>query len=95
MQRAIDTAIRGRRELVIDYNGWRRIQPHVRGISLARNPVLRAYQLAGPSVSGHLPMWRLFRLDRVRGVRETRRQFHPRADYHRNDRGMRRRTVRI
>jgi hypothetical protein len=92
---AIDNAIRGRRELEIDYNGWRRVEPHVRGTSLAGNRVVRAYQVAGPSVSQATPMWRLFRLDRIRGIRRTRRQFRPRAGYNRNDRGMLTRAVRI
>lgn len=71
--KAIKAAIAGRFMLTIYYigdkqekAGWRLIQPYCYGINkFTGNHVLRAYQISGPSVSKHVPYWRMFRLDRI------------------------------
>lgn len=41
------------------------IEPVAMGLSLAGNPVIRAYVLGGVSLKNNLPDWKLFRLDRI------------------------------
>ena len=46
--------------------GYREIEPYVYGLSKRENPVIRAYQLEGKTVSPeNMPGWRLFRVDRM------------------------------
>lgn len=44
------------------------IEPVAMGLSLAGNPVIRAYVLSGVSLKNNLPDWKLFRLDRITRV---------------------------
>tara|TARA_R110000824_G_scaffold242454_1_gene431154 strand:- start:3468 stop:3869 length:402 start_codon:yes stop_codon:yes gene_type:complete len=55
----------------------RTIQPVAYGRSLKGNPVMRAYQTAGPSLKVNkegipLPDWRLFRVDKVKSMKPMR-----------------------
>jgi predicted DNA-binding transcriptional regulator YafY len=72
--------------------GWRTVQPYVYGrVKGTANQVLRAYQIDGPSYSGHFPKWRLFRLDRIFNITSNTTQTFTKAKPLYNffwDRGM-------
>lgn len=75
-------AIDKRNEMKIYYTGdgiitkgWRVIRPFVFGISVMGNPVVRAFQVSGPSDSKELPMWRMFRVDRMDSFLPTGKKF--------------------
>lgn len=79
---AINKAIANRRELVFFYTGdenlkkgYRMVQPVAYGISKAGNPVIRAWQIRGPSQSRNEPMWRLFRLDKIQNISVSLKKF--------------------
>ena len=76
-------AIKNRRVLVIYYDGddpggkgLREIEPVALGVSLAGNPVLRAWDREGASHRAYLnkkplPSWRFFRLDKILSQKPT------------------------
>ena len=77
--------------------GFRTIEPYVYGISMAGNDVIRAWLVGGTSRTGRadpslVPGWRLFRVDRIKSWRNTRRKFFgrklPREKYNPRDHGM-------
>ena len=70
-ERKIIDAINGRYQVVINYvgsdgraQGKRQIEIYAYGLSKAGNPVIRAYQPYGDTVST-VPAWKFFRLDRI------------------------------
>ena len=67
----INDAINNKNEVIIYYDGdentskgKRNVEVYANGISLAGNPVIRAYQLSGDSDT-IVPEWKLFRADRI------------------------------
>ena len=51
------------------------IQPYAYGLSMAGNPVLRAFQIAGDTLRGE-PKWKTFRLDRITYWHPRKQTFH-------------------
>ena len=83
-QSAIVQAIWGRHVAELRYDdedALRIVFPH----ALYRTPLgaveLDAYQVLGPSKSGHLPGWRVFELDRIAEFTAREDHFDPPADY--------------
>ena len=67
----INNAINNKNEVIIYYDGdentskgKRNVEVYAYGISMAGNPVIRAYQLSGDSDT-IVPEWKLFRVDRI------------------------------
>ena len=67
----INNAINNKNEVIIYYDGdentskgKRNVEVYAYGISMAGNPVIRAYQLSGDSDT-IVPEWKLFRIDRI------------------------------
>jgi predicted DNA-binding transcriptional regulator YafY len=83
-------AIEGRRLVSIWYDpGVRVVEPHVLGYGSDGQVLLRAFQVAGASVSDQPVHWKLFRLDRIRDAKFNGRVFRkPRPEYQRDDRVM-------
>lgn len=54
----------------VETQGERFIEPYVLGLSLAGNPILRAYQYKGVTDTEQ-PGWKTFRLDRIMDWDET------------------------
>ena len=54
----------------VEVEGERFIEPYVLGLSLAGNPILRAYQYKG-ATNTEQPGWKTFRLDRIMDWDET------------------------
>jgi predicted DNA-binding transcriptional regulator YafY len=86
----ITAAINRKQTLEIEYEpGWRVIEPHALGRSADGHLLLRAYQVKGASASGEHAHWKLFRVDRLRGVESDGGSFSgPREGYRRGDRAM-------
>ena len=86
----LQNAISERLLVTIDYfPGVRVIEPHALGIGSDGQPLLRAFQRSGVSLSGDVPNWKLFRVDRIRAANTNGEQFAtPRAGYRRGDRAM-------
>lgn len=84
-------AIRARRLVSFTYGGHHRVViPAAHGHhKTTGNAVLRGYQIRGTSSSRLVPLWDLFRLDRMTGFRVLEETFDsdPR-DYRRNDSDM-------
>lgn len=75
--------------LEISYDGYRRmVEPHAYGYSRANNDLLRAYQIAGGSVSSENVGWKLLRLDETWLIQQTYSRFSVRPDYRPDDRAM-------
>lgn len=89
----INDAINNKNEIIIYYDGdentskgKRNVEVYAYGISMAGNPVIRAYQLSGDSDT-IVPEWKLFRVDRIsqwsvlnRRFRTPRPKFNPNGD---------------
>ena len=61
MEMIIRRAIRTHKLIEFYHDGaFRIVEPYCLGISSRGNLLLRAYQVAGGSTSGHIPPWRLF-----------------------------------
>lgn len=90
MDEIIKKAIAEKKVLEFFYDGQRRIvEPHCYGLTTAGNWCLRGFQVAGGSVSGFVPHWKLFDLAEIRGLRMLEDVFlRPRPEYKRNDRAM-------
>jgi hypothetical protein len=76
--------------LELRYSGFSRIvEVHAVGTSTAGNPVMRAWQVRGGSVSNEPVGWKLMRLDEAAGAAlTTERSLAPRPGYKQGDRGM-------
>jgi predicted DNA-binding transcriptional regulator YafY len=77
----INNAINNKNEVIIYYDGdentskgKRNVEVYAYGISMAGNPVIRAYQLSGDSDT-IVPEWKLFRIDRVSQWSVLKRRF--------------------
>jgi len=91
MKTLITEAIKGKKCIQFNYDddGSRMVEPHCIGISIAGNPVLRAFQTSGHSLSGGTPDWRLFDLSKITGLKILEQTFpKARPDYHKGDKGM-------
>jgi predicted DNA-binding transcriptional regulator YafY len=82
----ISSAIRDKRLLQFTYEGsLRLVEPHVYGEYQDGYRVLRAWQRS-PALTG----WKLFREDKMSGIRTSDMRFDgPRADYKRGDKTIR------
>lgn len=83
-------AINDKVALEFDYDGFTRIvEVHAVGMSTDARPVMRAYQVAGDSLRGFVPGWRLFAFDKLENVRMTTLpSTAPREGYKMGDKGM-------
>jgi hypothetical protein len=77
----INNAINNKNEVIIYYDGdentskgKRNVEVYAYGISMAGNPVIRAYQLSGDSDT-IVPEWKLFRVDRISQWSVLKRRF--------------------
>ena len=62
---------------------------HCHGISKAGHEVVRAYQVGGYTNSGRVPMWRMYEVSKMSGIRQTGQTFaFNRPGYNPNDRAM-------
>jgi hypothetical protein len=60
--------------------GWRWIEPYVYGLSLAGNPIIRAYQIEGVTDTEQ-PGWKTFRSDKIsRWVKTPKIFYQPISD---------------
>lgn len=73
----VNDAINNQHRVIIKYSDekdrapeTRMIEPYVYGITKAGNAAIRAYQYYGDTFRG-APKWKLFRLDRITGWKET------------------------
>ena len=80
-------AIREHHVLTFNYDGFERhVEPHTYGILTTGYQGLRAFQTGGGSRSGNQPMWRLFHVNRIRGLALTEDRFtNPRPGYNPQD----------
>lgn len=76
--------------LSIVYNGIGRvIEPYTIGISRASNPVVRAWQVSGASISGQNSGWKLLEISKLGNVFLMNTTFQPnRPGYNPYDKGM-------
>ena len=83
--------------LELRYNGYSRIvEVHAVGISTAGNPVMRAWQVRGGSVSNEPVGWKLMRLDEAVGaVLTNEKSDAPRSGYKPGDKGMQQITCQL
>ena len=90
MNTILSSAIRDKLVLEIDYPPGRRfVEPHAHGESSKSDELLRAFQTSGASASGEHINWKLFRVDRIRGLALTGEHFPgPRPGYRRDDKAM-------
>ena len=90
MKNTISQAIRDRRVLTFDYDGYQRtVEPHCHGITTAGNEALRCYQTAGGSSSGKVPGWHMMKVEKIIGLTVSLSVFGgPRPGYSRGDRNM-------
>lgn len=85
----ICAAIARRAVIELAYNDgtMRVVEPHQHGTGPDGEEILFAYQLSGDSSSGRPAGWKVFHVDRVTQVRDTRTRFlAPRPDYRPTDR---------
>ena len=75
-------AIQNFKSVVIYYEGdetinkgWRTILPFVYGKNRWGNDSIRAFQMKGPSDSNDKPMWRMFRVDRIKSFYPASKKF--------------------
>ncbi|MCW5829636.1 MAG: WYL domain-containing protein [Deltaproteobacteria bacterium] len=87
MNSLITDAVRERRVLTFTYDGFeRQVEPYTYGKLTTGYEGLRAFQTGGGSRSGNQPMWRLFHVNRIRGLALTEDRFtNPRPDYNPQD----------
>lgn len=79
-----------RKRVAFEYDGLERIvEVHTIGTTTTGKPCIRAYQVAGGSISAEFEGWKMFTLSRVHNVKlmDTDAAL-PRPGYQRDDRGM-------
>jgi hypothetical protein len=82
-------ALRERRVVTFRYHGHtRRVEPHALGTVSKERPALLGWQVSGGSKSEPPPGWRTFVVEEMTGLRLTRTQFRPRADYRHEGGGL-------
>lgn len=84
------SVIAARQVVRFNYHGHTRVVvPATFGLERhTGNSVLRGYQVGGTSGSGHVPDWRLFRVDQISAPTIEAGTSAPPPGYHRNDRQM-------
>jgi hypothetical protein len=76
MDPSICSAISSRAVLEFSYEGLpRTAEPRCHGLNKAGKEVLRAYQVGGYSKSRRLPLWRLYDVSKMSGIRQTGKTF--------------------
>jgi hypothetical protein len=65
-----------------DEDELRIVYPHVLYRTESGAVELDAYQVLGPSRSGHLPGWRIFEVERIAEFAAREERFDPPPDYH-------------
>lgn len=90
MRQIICEAIRNHGCLELIYDGYRRVvEPHAYGVSKDGHELLRAYQVAGGSVSHEPVGWKLLRVDEALGIQRNGETFSgSRPSYRRGDKAM-------
>lgn len=70
------SAIKEKRIVTFNYDGLDRVvECATLGYTTAGMPAVRGYQIEGDTHSGTVPCWRLFLLDRIRGLELTEARF--------------------
>ena len=76
MNSIICQAIREMRLLEFTYENHRRVvEPHTYGYDKKNHESLSAYQVAGTSSSGAVPLWRMFHLSEIRDLTLSQQKF--------------------
>src|SRR4051794_29766473 len=90
MDRSICAAIGGRAVVQFSYDGLSRTaELHCHGTSKGSHEVVRAYQVGGYTRSGRVPIWRMYEVSKISGLRQTGETFpFNRPGYNPNDRDM-------
>lgn len=90
MNAQIYNAVVNKNILEFTYDGhFRQVEPHTYGVSKKNNDILSAYQVSGGSKDGKVPDWKLFKLDKIIGLRILENKFtSPRPGYSQNDSRM-------
>jgi hypothetical protein len=85
--KGIAGAIRSRRLLRFDYDGYARtVEPHVYGFGRKNRKLLRAYQVGGGSESAASAGWKLFFEDEMSAIAVGTETFAgPRPEYRKDD----------
>lgn len=77
--------------LSFEYDGKpRTVEVHALGISPTGNPVIRAFQVDGGSISGETPAWKLFSVSKIKELPKILdiKGSYPREGYQPGDRAM-------
>ena len=90
MEETVISAIKNKHVLSFFYDdAIRTVEPQTYGISTAGHPVLRGYQIAGGSKSGHAIGLRLYELAKMEGLKDTKKRFSRARPQHKpNDSAM-------
>ncbi|WP_040603411.1 MULTISPECIES: hypothetical protein [Parasutterella] len=71
------SAIKEKRIVTFNYDGLDRVvECATLGYTTAGMPAVRGYQIEGDTHSGTVPCWRLFLIDRIRGLVLTEEHFY-------------------
>ena len=89
MDDRICSAIKNRRVLTFNYDGYSRVvEPHAHGLSKTDEEIVRAYQTAGSSSTGELE-WKLFLVSKIENLQTLTTTFsETRPRYKRGNREM-------
>lgn len=69
MKNEIIQAIENRQILEFEYDScFRRVEPHTFGVSSTGKDMLSAYQIEGDTVSGNVPDWKQFSLNKIKNL---------------------------
>jgi len=90
MNDQIIAAINSRNVIEFEYDGkTRKAEPYCYGLSQKQTEVLRAYQLAGYSLSGEQEGWKMFSVSKIGNLQETGDKFEPsRSGYNPRDKAI-------
>lgn len=82
----LNSAIRARAAISFLYENLLRIvEPHLYGRDRRQKAFLRGFQTSGQSLSGGLPEWRLFDVDKISQLKIVDAFFTPRNDFNPTD----------
>lgn len=79
------SAIKEKRIVTFNYDGLDRVvECATLGYTTAGMPAVRGYQIEGDTHSGTVPCWRLFLIDRIRGLVLTEEHFYSEPPFYKN-----------